>query len=137
MQTQTTIFEPDAFPNDWYGWCTNQISHIFVGLFAVFVLCILAFFVIGEMPHKAAVYSVVLCGYVAFEVIAQGWRGLDTIEDTVFVTAYGAGGILAGFTEVEAGSTVLAVNIFGLLPFFTVAVLHLIFGSLARWLGRV
>ena len=25
----TSLFEPDDFLDDWYGWLTNQVSHIY------------------------------------------------------------------------------------------------------------
>jgi hypothetical protein len=132
MPEKTTILEADDFPNDWYGWVTNQISHIGLGVFLVFVVCLSSFGLIGEMPYKNAVYALVLFGYLSFEMGVQGWREWDTLEDTAFVTFYGAGGALAGFSEVTPGDAMLTVNPLGLMPFFAVAVLHLLAGALFR-----
>lgn len=132
MPKQTSLLEADEFPNDWYGWATNQISHIGLGVFIVFAVCLASFGIFGEMPYKDAVYATVLFGYLAFELGVQGWREWDTVEDTTFVTFYGAGGALAGFSEIAPGDAVLSVNPIGLLPFFAVAVLHLVAGSLFR-----
>lgn len=136
MQGIATIFKADNFAGDWYGWATNQISHVFVGVFLVFWLCTCYFFTFGEMPYKTAVLGVMLSGYLLFEIGVQGWRGLDTIEDTVFTVGYGAAGVLSGFTEVSQGSPLVAVNVIGLAPFFAMAVAHLVAGSAARITGR-
>lgn len=132
MRIRTSLFEADDFAGDWYGWATNQISHIALGVFLVFLICMFGFVVADEMPYKGAVYALILFGYVAFELAAQGWRGWDTVEDTVFTAGYGAGGTLAGFSEVSAGSPMVAVDVVGLAPFFTMAVVHLTAGALYR-----
>ena len=132
MANKTTILKPDSFPGDWYGWVTNQISHIFVGIALVFFASLICFYSFGEMPNKLTIYGAIFAGYVAFEVLVQGWRGVDTVEDTTFVVGYGAAGVLAGFTEVEVGSPYLELNLLGLAPFFAVAIVHLIAGAMHR-----
>ena len=135
MTRKTTILEADDFANDWYGWVTNQLGHIALGVFLVFVAALVGFLHVGEMPQKVAIYALILTGYVCFELGVQGWRGWDTIEDTVFTAGYGAGAILAGFTEIEAGQPHLAVNILGVAPFFAISALHLFAGAMYRRQG--
>lgn len=127
-----SLSEPEAFLDDWYGWLTNQAAHIGVGVFLVFCLCVTYWSAYGEMPDKTAVYLTILSGYVAFEIVIQGWRSFDTIEDSVFVVGYGAAAVLAGFTEVVPGSPVVAVDVLALAPFFIVAFVHLVAGSIFR-----
>lgn len=128
----TSLFDPDDFTGDWYGWMTNQASHIGLGVLLTFFLCVGLFLTFGEMPYKIAVLAVIATGYLAFEFGVQRWRGWDTIEDTVFVVGYGASGALVGFSEVTPGSAQLSVNLVDLLPYFAVASVHLLAGSLYR-----
>jgi len=136
MQKQTEIMrliEPSAFLNDWYGWLTNQAGHILLGLFLAFFLCVTAFFALGELPYRIDVFVVCLLGYVAFEIISQGWQGYDTIEDTVFVVAYGCGAPLAAFHELNVGSSEVSVDLLALMAFFVVSAIHLCFGVAFRY----
>lgn len=132
MRNQTTIFEPDDFEGDWYGWLTNQVSHTGLGIFAVFFLSLACFLFAGEMPYKVAVYAVILFGYLLFEMVGQGWRGWDSLEDTAFVVAYGAGGVLSSFSEVSPGSPLVSFSVIGAAPFFFIAATHLAAGVIYR-----
>lgn len=127
------LFPPSAFKNDWYGWLTNQVSHIFLGLSLVFVTCFLWLAAFGEFPYRLHSWLSLVTLYIAYECAFQGWRGVDTIEDTLFVTFYGAGGTLYTFHEVTPGSPMFTGNIGHLLPFFYVAAAHLFVGSTARF----
>ena len=132
MKQATTLSEPSAFVNDWYGWLTNQVSHIGLGVFLTFAVCVLYWLMWSEMPYKTAVYAVIFFGYVAFEVFYQGWRSFDTIEDTVFTVGYGAASILSAFSEVTVGDPKVGVDVLILLPFFIVACIHLLAGVAFR-----
>lgn len=135
MREQTTILEPDDFADDWYGWLTNQVSHIGLGIFAVFFLSLACFLFVGEMPYKIAAYTVILLGYLLFEIVGQGWRGWDSMEDTAFVVAYGAGGVLSAFSEVSPGSPMVSFSLIGAAPFFFIAAAHLAAGVMYRRKG--
>jgi hypothetical protein len=127
------LFTSDSFPNDWYGWLTNQVSHIFLGLFSVFVLSMAGFVVMGEFPVKTHMLALIFVLYLgAAEIWLQGWRGWDTIEDTVFVVVYGAAGPLSASAEIEAGNSAIIMDLEPLLPYFYVFVAHLIAGVLWR-----
>lgn len=128
----TSLTDPDDFAGDWYGWLTNQISHIGLGVFLTFALCAVYWLINDEMPYRTSVYMVIATGYFAFEIYVQGWRGFDTVEDSVFTVGYGTSAILAAFQEINIGSPMVAVDILALLPFFIVASVHLFVGSIAR-----
>lgn len=132
MRVRTSLTEPNAFPRDWYGWVTNQISHIGVGVFLAFLICAVYFAVYKELPYRVPAYLVILSGYLAFEILAQGYRGLDSIEDTVFTVGYGASAIFAGFSEIYPGQPLAMVSVIDIAPFFVIATLHLTTGALVR-----
>lgn len=81
------------------------MSHIGVGVALVVALCTVWFLLVGEYPYRLHTWVIILTGYVLFEAVCQGWRGWDTIEDTLFTAFYGAGGTLYTFTEIAPGST--------------------------------
>lgn len=127
------LIEPDAFLDDWYGWLTNQAGHVLLGVFMAFFLCVVAFFALGELPYRIDVFAVCLIGYLAFELLTQGWQGYDTIEDTVFVVGYGCGAPLSAFHEVSAGSPDVSFDLFALTPFFVASAIHLACGVAFRY----
>jgi hypothetical protein len=133
MYFMTSLFEPDDFLDDWYGWLTNQVSHIGVGVKLAFLMCLGAFVVTGELPYRVDVFAVCFLGYVFFELYFQGWQGFDTVDDTVFVVAYGAGAPLYAFHEVNVGSLEVMGVLTDLIPFFAVATIHLACGVAFRY----
>lgn len=127
------LFTSDSFPNDWYGWLTNQVSHVFLGIFAVFVVSMAGFAFWGEFPVRT--HMLLLIGVIyllLIEVWLQGWRGWDTLEDTIFVVGYGAAGPLSAAAELEVGTTKIIMDLSPLLPYFYVCTAHLIAGSVWR-----
>lgn len=127
------LIEPSAFLDDWYGWLTNQAGHILLGVFLAFFMCMIAYFALGELPYRIDVFWVCLLGYIAFEIISQGWQGYDTVEDSVFVVAYGCGAPLSAFHEVSVGSPDVSVDLRALMAFFVVSGIHLAFGVAFRY----
>ena len=77
--------EPSAFDGDPYGGFLNQWGH-FTGGVAAFLLACAAFFVFdGEMPPRYIAAVFVIGAYVwIIEIRVQGWRGKDSLEDTLF-----------------------------------------------------
>lgn len=77
--------EPEDFPDDAYGYLTNQISHIWLGLGIPTAYC----FVLDKVSHYPsqilAVTFTVLVYFLWWELMVQGWRKLDSLEDTFFV----------------------------------------------------
>lgn len=123
------LFSPDFFHNDWYGYLTNQISHISLGVFLTWGLCFASFLVIGELPYKVAIFSSLAILYFLYELLFQGWQGLDTIEDWVFFSVYGVLGTVVSFTEV---SGVIILNLTAPTIIFPILILHLLVGCLLR-----
>jgi hypothetical protein len=136
MQKKTyfeTLTEPSAFLDDWEGWLGNQTGHIYAGMFMAFWLCVASLVLMGELPHRVDVFAFCFIAYVAFEIKFQGWKGYDTIEDTVFVVGYGAGGPLSALNEIAAGGADASINIIGLIVFFVISPIHLAFGVAFRY----
>ena len=126
------IIEPDSFQGKPLAWAGNQCGHMVIGLFTVFYACMACYVVTGELPMRSALFWVILAGYLLFEIVTQGWRGADTVEDTVFVAAYGAGGTLSGFKEVSPGDLDIIFNMAQAAPVFFAATAHLAFGMAFR-----
>ena len=123
---------PQRFEDDWYAWATNQIGHVGLGMFGVWIMCMLFFVVLGEFPYRATVFLFFSAVYVYFELRKQRWSGWDTIEDVLFVCVYGAGGTLYSFTEFEVHSSQVVLDVFAPLPFLLASVLHLCAGITYR-----
>jgi hypothetical protein len=136
MQKKTyfeTLTEPSAFLDDWYGWLGNQSGHMCVGVVMSFCIVVVSYIVVGELPYRINVFAACLLGYVAFELLTQGWQGYDTVEDTVFVVGYGAGAPLSAFHEISAGSSEVSLDLLALVVFFVIAAIHLAFGVAFRY----
>lgn len=124
-------FAQDDFAGDWYGWLTNQISHIALGVLLSLVVSVAWFFLLGEFPVKQIGWALVTGLYVALEVV-RGWAGRDSFEDTVFACGYGSGGAFLVFTEYRIGQPALTLNVTDVLPILAIACAHLIAGSILR-----
>ena len=130
----TNILSADSFTNDWYGWLTNQVSHIALGILFAIIISMGSFLIIGELPHRHDVMYLTAFVYAAFEVVGQGWRGFDTLEDFAFVVLYGAGGGLASSAEIIPGEPLIVLDLMTMLSFIIVACCHLLFGVVFRLL---
>lgn len=120
---------PDNFRAQPYAWLTNQTSHMGLGFILAVLACLLHFVAFGEYPYRAAIWVMVFIGYFGWaELTMQGWRGGDTIEDTIFVVGYGAGGTLWTLHEVRPGTGDFAGNILDAAPILGVAAFHLAVG---------
>lgn len=77
--------EPESFPDDPYGYLTNQISHVWLGAGIPTAYS----FVLDKISHypdqTLAVTFTVAVYFFWWELLVQGWRRWDTIEDTLFV----------------------------------------------------
>jgi hypothetical protein len=123
-----TLTTPDAYPRDWYGWATNQLGHVMIGLALACGLTLVYFWAAGEFPYKLHLFAVIGCGYLAFELAFQKWQGWDTIEDWLFVCAYGAGGAIGTVTEAEIGSLTADLDLTAVAWAFAAAAGHLAAG---------
>lgn len=124
---------PDAFPRDWYGWLTNQVSHIGLGLFLVWATSLVAYVLAGEFPYRWGVWWLIFVTYTLHELFAQRWHGWDTVEDILFVVFYSAGGTLLAFVEFEAGLPYVIFDLVAPLPILATCICHLVVGSIVRW----
>lgn len=123
---------PDSYSKDWYGYLTNQVSHLALGFATACVMSNLHFMVFGEFAEKWALWFAIAVCYATFELTGQGWRGKDTIEDWIFVSVYGAGVPIAVFSEIEKGNPDLVLNSRVVVPIICFIVAHLIGGIVAR-----
>jgi hypothetical protein len=123
---------PDGYPVDWYGYATNQVTHLAMGFAFVCILSGLHFAMFGEFAQKGALWFTAAMVYAVYELSSQGWNGKDTVEDWVFFSIYGAVPPIAMFSEIEVGNPELLVNSQIAAPVIGVVVAHLIGGILAR-----
>jgi hypothetical protein len=127
------LFTPDDFKDDWYGYLTNQVSHVGLGIFLVWFVCALSYSMFGELPMKWAIFFSISILYFLFEMTFQGWRRFDTIEDTIYVAVYGAGGTVLSFTEFVGGKTLVVFDVFAPILVISTFISHLIIGCVVRW----
>jgi hypothetical protein len=125
-------FEQDDFRGDWYGWLTNQCSHIALGLFLAGAVSLIWFVMAGEMPRKWAGWAACLGLYLSLELV-RGWHGWDSFEDTAFTAGYGSGGAFILFSEIRVGDPVLAFDLQLASGIASVAAGHLVWGVASRW----
>lgn len=126
------IFKPEDFSGDWYGYLTNQVSHIGLGVVLAFTLCIAVFIILGEFPFRSTIFLLIVISYIIYELRHQKWKGWDTIEDSIFVSVYGAGGSLYSFHEVTPGESLVVLDIMDPVPFLIAAIVHLSIGVFIR-----
>ncbi len=126
------LLTPDAFLDEPLGYAGNQLGHAGVGAILSFIICIIYFSVFGEYPFKIYVFSIILVGYIAFELKTQGFKGFDTFEDTVFVCLYGAGLFLLSVSEIEVGNSEVNLNMLTVIPVLTIMLGHLMIGMVWR-----
>jgi len=126
------LIKSSDFPGDWYGWTTNQISHFWLGVFFACIGTVVCVLVIGEFPEKLHLLALIGVSYLLFELIFQGWKGWDTIEDWLFVCAYGAGNAILTFTEKTPGDFVADADLRTAAIGFAMAGGHLAVGIAKR-----
>lgn len=125
-------FEQDDFADDWYGYLTNQIGHIALGLMMALAVSLIWFVFAGEMPFKRWAWGACFVAYLALELV-RGWHGWDSVEDTVYTAGYGSGGAFLIFSEITPGEPFLGFNIFLAGGIAAIAAVHLAWGVSRRW----
>lgn len=132
------MLAPDNFRAQPYGYLTNQLGHIGLGVLLVFLASRGWFEIAGEYPVKWHVWLSITAIYLGLvEWWAQGWRKWDTIEDAWFTCVYGAGAPLTAFREVAPGDPSVSVDLPGLDVFFLFAGAHLAVGVFVRFLQSI
>lgn len=79
------LLKPESFKDDPYGYLTNQISHMFLGFSLLTYYCFFVGSVVGWPNQTLAVITITLLYLFGWEFFVQGWRGWDTLEDSLFV----------------------------------------------------
>lgn len=79
------MIQPDDFRGQPYAYLTNQAGHFLLGF------CTVTFYVWAQVvvtgiyiPQSVAVAVCVSVYFGFIELALQGWRGLDTMQDTYF-----------------------------------------------------
>ena len=125
------IFPPDDYAQDWYGWLVNQTSHVALGVLIVLVGALIGRALIGEYPYRLELAAIALAYVLIFEAVVQPWAGSDTVQDVAFM-AYGAGGALAVFREVQPGRVEVHGHLWLAALVVAVVLLHLAAGVWVR-----
>ena len=125
LATLWRIFNtPSRFEGDPYGGFLNQWGHFTGGAVFFIATCSGWFMLDGEMPPRyIAAWVMVLAYAVLIEWRVQGWRGSDSIEDTLFVAM---GGLTVASSVREAAAigweSQVMINVGGLLASIACAV---------------
>jgi len=127
----TTLFKPSRFLGDWYGYATNQLSHMLIGQVSAIVVASSAWWLFGEFPERIWAWLAILAAYLAWG--ARKWGGWDSIEDTMFFAIYGAGVALFASREIVPGGLNLVVDLQPFLMTAPVVAVHLAVGVWFRW----
>lgn len=125
------------FDGDWYGYATNQLSHFVLGFAMACVFSAMHFWTFGEFAEKGALWFTIAFLYAIWELGVQRWRGIDTIEDWVFYSVYGAGSAILFFNETTPGSPILTTSMEYVMPFVAILFGHLGIGILVRIYQKV
>lgn len=123
---------PASFRRDWYGWATNQLAHITLGVILAALLSFANFMTIGEFAYKGILFAMVAVLFAAQQGKQWTLKPWDTFEDFVFTVVYGAGTVIIMFDEVEPGSPLIQTNIINIAPICAIVATHLFVGSVIR-----
>lgn len=128
-----SLDEAEDFSKDPYGYFTNQSGHTWdVGfLFLVYGSCVASFTFFGTLLCKEFLIVGAGLAYLVFEILVQGWKGWDTIEDWWFVNIYGVVAPVLVFTYNETTQK-LEVDPLAPLPFVVLYFTHKFVGSFLR-----
>lgn len=128
----------EDFRGDWYGYACNQLSHAFLGFLTVCLVSMWGYMYFGQFMPKEMLWGIVAGGYLIFEWKSQGLKSpLDTLEDWVFFSVYGAGGPVLLFSEQEKGSPVLETSVLYMGPIVSIMVAHIFAGVVVRLFQKV
>lgn len=122
----------EDFGNDWYGYATNQLSHFVLGFTLTCLFSAAHFWAFDEFAQKGALWFAVGFVYAIWELGVQKWRGIDSLEDWIFFSVYGAGSAILFFNEIEPGNPELITSMTYVLPFLAVFYGHIAAGIFAR-----
>lgn len=95
------------------------------------------FWAFSEFAQKGALWFTIAVIYAIWELGVQKWRGVDSVEDWIFYSVYGAGSAILFFNEIEPGSPMLVTSMEYVLPFILLFYGHIAAGILARVCAKV
>ena len=128
------LFAPDNFDKNWYGYLTNQVGHVSLGVFVTWGAVLFFLVVAGEFPYKAHIFVYLSSIYALYEITVQGWNKFDTVEDWIFFSLYGVGGTVMTFHEYDRGSSLATFDIMAPSFIFPVIIAHLLIGcGIRKW----
>lgn len=119
---------PSGFRNDWYGYATNQLSHILLGFLALGLISWLGFTLMGEFAQRWLSWLITATLFFLWELSQRSGLLWDKIEDWVFMSIYGAGSAALLFKEVEPGSPLIITEITNIPPMIAIISGHLLTG---------
>lgn len=77
---------PSAFVDDPVNWAYSQIGHGYLGCAFTTIITWALLKMTGDYPNDALIAVMVVAAYLIWwELDIQGWKGWDTLEDTLFV----------------------------------------------------
>lgn len=80
--------EPSSFPSDPVNWSYSQIGHGYLGFTITTLLVWSLLYLEGDYPNAQLIALLVPAVYFLWwEIDIQGWRGWDSVEDSLFVMA--------------------------------------------------
>lgn len=126
-----TAFSQDDFADDWYGWLTNQASHMGLGVMLALIASVGWQNLTGEYPVKWQAWAVITALYAGSEAI-RGGAFWDAVEDGLFVCGYGCGGAFLVFSEITPGDPALLANAGDVIPILSAVSIHLLIGIWSR-----
>lgn len=80
------FFGSNNFMDDPYGYLTNQIGHVVLGCYVVTIVVGICYnFFCTEYPAQWPYAIGCMFAYLlVWELGVQGWKGLDTLEDSAY-----------------------------------------------------
>lgn len=128
--------EPEDFRGKPLYYGGNFSGHLWIAIQVTFWVCIGWYFVMGEIPYKAFLMTVLVIVYLSLELPQKG-KLFDSFGDIWIVLAYGGAGVLISFSEMQPGSSLVVLDLKTLLPFMAVATIHQVAGMAWReWQRR-
>jgi hypothetical protein len=80
------FFSAESYEQDAYGYLTNQIGHVVLGCYCVTLAVGLPYvFFLDTYPSQVPFVMACMFAYVViWEFGIQGYKGLDTLEDSLY-----------------------------------------------------
>lgn len=129
----TSLNDPENFKFDWYGYAGNQGMHLIMGASTYLYLHVAYLWAFDTLAYRWHVLAICLAGYLIWEGLLNKWAGWDSVEDTVFFAAYGAGIPAWCIRGVETAEITVVPDIWLLAWCVMLVWVHLVIGVGIRW----